>query len=432
MTAAAVAGDAPTANAELRSGLRSRLAPSAAPLASNGFSAVANTAAVFALSTSAGVDFPTFAASTAALILAYGTARSLLGEPLMLTQRDRQTGAAPSFPTIRGWASVSLTVGILLGVVAALGLRIAGIHGVGWITLAAVSALIFNDAARHLCFARGSSWTAAIADAALALLTLVVWALATRLGPYQVYGSWLLAGAIAGVFMLVVTVGRIRATDGGAELSADVSVSHWVRSGWSRTRWLAAEAVAVAAAVTLPLILAADDVAGPGRLLLSWFGFQQILFFAAYAVAIRSGMKASRTALLLFCAGAAGSVVVGAGIALTPGGVLVKLFGSSALIAQRWALWFAAGQLLTAAGNAAALAARLISGQRVATAMKLFRGRLFFAAISTIGGVFGALYFGVAGYIAGSAVGATFHVLGSVWILRDGQSKGFTSYQAKF
>ncbi len=418
MIAAAAAVDMPTAPVELKSRLRATFANSAAPLISNGFSTVANTAAVFALSTSAGLDFPAFAASTAALILAYGTARSLLGEPLLLTQRDRHTGVAPAFPTIRGWISASLTVGMILGVFAALGVRAAGIQGVGWITLAAAAAFIFNDAARHLCFARGSSWTAAIADAGLALLTLSVWALASRLDPYQVYGTWLAGAAIAGVLMLMASAARIRVSSEGPELAAEVPIRQWVTLGWSRTRWLAAEAVAVTAAVTLPLILVADDVAGPGRLLLSWFGFQQILFFAAYAAATRSGMKASRTALLLFCAGAAGSVVVVAGIALTPGEVLIQLFGPSAQTAQRWALWFGAAQLLTAAGNAVALAARLISGERVETATNLFRGRLVFAAVSTVGGVIGALAVGVGGYIAGSALGAALHVLVSVWILR--------------
>ncbi len=403
--------------------MRSTLATSAAPLVSNGFSAVANTAAVFALSTSAGEGFPTFAASTAAVILAYGTARSLLGEPLMLTQRDRQTRVVSAFPTIQGWVSASLVIGAILGVVAALGLRVAGVQGVGWITLAAVSALIFNDAARHLCFARGSPGTAATADAALALVTLAVWTLASRLDPFEVYGSWLAGAAIAGGIMVTATVVQLLGTD-GSETTVDVPFSQWVRSGWSRTQWLAAEAVAVTAAVTLPLILAADDVAGPGRLLLSWFGFQQILFFAAYAVASRSDMKASRTAVLLFCAGAAGSLLVGAGIALAPGDVLIDLFGASAQEAQRWALWFAAAQLLTAAGNAAALGARLISGQRVATAKKLFRGRLVFAAVSTVGGVIGALSVGIAGYIGGSALGAALHVLVSGWILRNGRSGG--------
>jgi hypothetical protein len=397
--------------------LRSTLT-SAAPLVSNGFSAVANTAAVFALSTSAGVDFPTFAASTAALILAHGTATSLLGEPLMLAQRDRQTGSATAFPTIGGWVSMSLAVGTILGVAAALGLRIAGVQGVGWVTLAAISAFIFNDAARNLCFARGSSWTAAIADSSLAVGTLTVWAVVSRFDPYQVYWLWLVGRAIAGVLMTSATVAQIRASGDGSGLVPDIRVIQWARSGWSRTRWLAAEAVATTAAITLPLILAADEVAGPGRLLLSWFGFQQILFFAAYAVATRSGMKAFRTALILFCAGAAGAVTVGAIITLSPDDVLVKLFGPSAIQAQRWALWFGVLQLFTAAGNAAALGARLISGQQVETATKLFRGRLLFAAVSTIAGVIGALTIGLAGYIAGSALGAALHVLVSIWILR--------------
>lgn len=405
---------------EPQSRLRSTLT-SAAPLVSNGFSAVANTAAVFALSTSAGVDFPSFAASTAALILAYGTARSLLGEPLMLAQRDRQTGSASAFPTVKGWVSVSLAVGIVLGVIAAVGLKVAGIQGMGWITLAAVSAFVFNDAARHHCFARGSAWTAAIADSGLGFVTVAVWALATRLDPFLVYGLWLGAAAVAGVLMMIATMGRHLATTESSELAADVpvdiAVSHWVRSGWPRTRWLAAEAVATTAAITLPLILVADEVAGPGRLLLSWFGFQQILFFSAYVVATRSGMKASRTALFLFCAGAAGAVTVGVAIAVTPEDLLARLFGPSATEAQRWALWFAVLQLFTAGGNAAALASRLISGDQVETATKLFRGRLFFATVSTIGGVIGALTIGLAGYIAGSAFGAALHVIVSVRIL---------------
>lgn len=405
------------AHLEPESRLRSTLT-SAAPLISNGFNAVANTAAVFALSSSAGQDFPKFAASTAALILAYGTARSLLGEPLMLTQRDREAGAGPAFPTIVGWVSLSLAVGVGLGVVAALGLGIAGVEGVGWITLAAVSALIFNDSARHLCFARGSFWTAAVADALLALGTLTVWLLVSRLDPYQVYSFWVVGGAIAGVLMTTATVAQIRSGGNGRGLVPEVHVIQWVRSGWSRTRWLGAEALVVTAAVTLPLILAANEVAGPGRLLLSWFGFQQILFFAAYAVATRSGVTASRTAVLLFSAGAAGAVAVGVGIAIAPGDLLTTLFGPSAEEAQRWALWFGAGQVLTAAGNAAALSARLISGQRIATATKLFRGRLFFAAVSTVGGVIGALTVGIAGYIGGSALGSALHILVSVWILR--------------
>lgn len=388
---------------------------STAPLISNGWSAVANTAAVFALSTAAGPDFPRFAASTAALILAYGTARSLLGEPLMLTRRDRETGGADKFPSIGGWVVLSLGLGGALGSVAALGLGAAGVEGVGWITFVAVIALIFNDSCRHLCFARGSSWTAAAADMGVAAVTLVVWSAASSAEPSQVYWIWAIASLMAAAAMLTTVVRRGASN---STKSLDAPVRTWVRDSWSTTRWLGAEAVAVTAAVTVPLILAADSVAAPGRLLLSWFGFQQILFFAAYAVASRSGSDTTRTTIGLFGTGALAAVVLGVVVSLVPTELLVAAFGSSAEEAKGWALWFAGLQILVAAGNALALAARLWARRYESISTALFQGRLLSAIVSTIAGVAGALALGVGGYIGGAVIGAALHVFVSVLILR--------------